>query len=366
MKHSPRQILVICTRRIGDVLLTTPLIRSIKLTWPQAMIDVLVFKGTEGIIIHNPDIREVFTLRERPQLIKDLRFLIKIFRRYDLAISSLPGDRPIFYAYMAGRYRVGMLKPSSQNPFWKKWLLSQSVQFDNDNTHTVLMNLKLAQLLQLKIASDVVVSWATDDQNQVQKLLNFDIENKPFAVLHTTPKFTYKMWHQQGWISVARWLQEQGIHIVFTGSQQPSEMAYINEIIPHLYDPVLNLAGQLSLGQLGFLLSRARTFVGPDTVVTHMAAALGISTIALFGPSNPIKWGPWPKNWQSINPFVLQGSQQKNNVYLIQGRGNCVPCMQEGCDRHVNSRSDCLQELAAADVIAAIDFFQNCGVDQSL
>lgn len=355
MKHFPKQVLIVCTRRIGDVLLTTPLIHSIKITWPQAVIDILVFKGTEGIVANNSDIRKIFSVEERPRLIKDLRLLIKIFRRYDLAISTLPGDRPTFYTYLAGRHRVGMLNPSPQNSFWKRWLLSQSIPFDNDNTHTVLMNLKLAQLLQLKISSDVVVSWAENDPSQVKKLLNFDIEQKSFAVLHVIPKFTYKMWHQQGWIAVARRLQEQGMHVVFTGSGELSEVAYINEIMAQLSGHVLNLAGQLTLSQLGFLLSCARTFVGPDTVVTHMAAALGIPTIALFGPTNPIKWGPWPKGWQLVNPFILKGSQQRNNVYLVQGPGSCVPCMQEGCDRHINSRSDCLEKLPVSDVIAAID-----------
>ena len=62
--RKPR-ILVVALRRLGDVLLTTPLIRSLKRAWPDAAIDVLVFRGTEGILAGNPDIADVITMPER-------------------------------------------------------------------------------------------------------------------------------------------------------------------------------------------------------------------------------------------------------------------------------------------------------------
>ena len=114
------------------------------------------------------------------------------------------------------------------------------------------------------------------------------------------------------------------------------------------------MVGCLSLNQLAFLLSDSKIYIGPDTVVTHMAAALGVPTVALFGPSNPVKWGPWPKAWNLTNPFIPIGSQQRNNVCLIQGTGACVPCFKEGCDSHINSRSQCLENLAAEQVITAV------------
>ncbi len=61
----PRSILVSCTRRIGDVLLATPLVRSLKRRWPDAQIDMIVFKGTEGVLEHNPDIRRVIVVAQR-------------------------------------------------------------------------------------------------------------------------------------------------------------------------------------------------------------------------------------------------------------------------------------------------------------
>jgi heptosyltransferase III len=61
----PERILVVCTRRIGDVLLATPLIHSLRLAYPQSLIDVLVFAGTAGVLSGNPDVSKVIPVAER-------------------------------------------------------------------------------------------------------------------------------------------------------------------------------------------------------------------------------------------------------------------------------------------------------------
>jgi len=77
--------------------------------------------------------------------------------------------------------------------------------------------------------------------------------------------------------------------------------------------------------------------------------------VALFGPTNPVKWGPWPADHPvDVNPWQRTGSQGRGNVRLIQGAGACVPCGNEGCERHVESASDCLTGLPAERVIAGI------------
>ena len=131
-------------------------------------------------------------------------------------------------------------------------------------------------------------------------------------------------------------------------------MVQVDRLAKRMPASTINLAGRFTLNQTAYLISRARLYTGPDTVTTHMAAALGVPTIALFGPSDPQKWGPWPKGHVSeSSPYRLKGTQRLRNVYLLQGEGHCVPCLLEGCDRHIASFSDCLQQLPAARVIAA-------------
>ena len=85
-------------------------------------------------------------------------------------------------------------------------------------------------------------------------------------------------------------------------------------------DGALNLAGKLTLGGTGCLLAAPRSTSGPDTAVTHMAAALGVPTVALYGPTDPVKWGPWPRDYAgSGNPWRRLGSQASGSVRLLQG-----------------------------------------------
>lgn len=352
----PRKILVAVPLRIGDVLLATPVIRSMRLAWPQARIDVLVFKNTEGVLQRNPDIDRVITVPTRPGFWEHLRLIVGIFRRYDLALTTQLGDRPTLYAWIAGRTRVGMQDGSSKER-WKQRLLSRWAYFDRVNTHTVLTNLGLVDLLDIKRSHQVVVNWAEADSISVAKLLPFDVDTEPFAVLHLSPKFAYKMWHRDGWIELARWLEQRGVRAVLTGSGAADEMEYIAQIFRDMPSSTVNMAGQLSLGESAYLIARAKCYVGPDTALTHMAAALGTPTVALFGPSNPVKWGPWPHGYEEDrNPYQMHGTQRVNNVVLLQGeaKAGCVPCLEEGCERHNDSLSECLQTLPPARVIAAL------------
>jgi heptosyltransferase-3 len=83
---------------------------------------------------------------------------------------------------------------------------------------------------------------------------------------------------------------------------------------------------------------------------------MGIAVIAIYGPTNPVKWAPWPFGYnQNTNPFMRVGSQQLNNIHLVQGQGDSVPCHLEGCDRHQRSRSVCLDSLSFEKITAVID-----------
>jgi len=352
MRTPPHSVLVIVTRRIGDVLLATPLVRSLKRTWPDAVVDVLAFDGTQTALIGNPDVRRVLTVPERPSWTAHLAFILRLFRRYDIALSTQHGDRPTFYAFLAGRWRAGLLMPTRKES-WKRVLLQHWLPFDDLDTHTVRANLALADTIGASRQGDVVVCSSPNDERSAKGLVD---DERPFAVLHAYPKFNYKMWHAAGWVEVARWLAAQGMRVVLSGGAEARELTYIEEVARSMPAGTISAAGKLTLGASANLVSRARIYVGPDTAMTHVAAALGVPTVALYGPTNCVKWGPWPKaHPHDINPWNRLGSQRQGNVLLLQGAGACVPCHLEGCDRHIDSYSDCLQQLSAARVIAAIE-----------
>ena len=354
MKRDIRSVLIVCTRRIGDVLLATPVVRSLKRAYPEAAIDMLVFDGTQDVVAANPDIHRILAVAERPEIGPHLALLRSLWRRYDLALSVLAGDRPTFHAWAAGRYRAGTLLDDRKS-WWKRRLLHEWVPFDNLHTHTVAMNLRLLVPLQIKPFGTPVVSWTHEHEESVHRLFPRMRDSQRYAVFHVSPKFAYKSWTAEGWVALGRWLIDQGVMVVVTGMES-AEQRYCERVIHGLSDAV-NLIDLVTLPALGYLLSRAALYVGTDTAVSHMAAAVGVPTVVLFGPSNPVKWGPWPKDFPPTtqSPWRRQGSQRQGNVFLLQGEGDCVPCLAEGCDRHINSLSDCLQHLSANRVIAAAE-----------
>jgi heptosyltransferase-3 len=346
---APGRILVVATQRLGDVLLATPLIRSLRLAWPQAHIAALVFADTASILAANTDVDAVWTIPRRPTHREHVRLLRRLWRRFDLALSTGCGDRPTLYACVAGKRRIGLLEDGAKN-WWKRWLLDGSVPFDNLGTHTVAMNLQLADLAGIRRSHAVVADWRPEDEAVVREAVG----SRAYAVLHLQPRFVYKEWHAAGWTALGRWLAASGLRIVLTGSDDAEERVALDRVLPTLPQGSLSVAGRFTLAQVACLLDRARLYVGPDTVITHMAAALGTPTVARYGPSNLVKWGPWPRVCRAErSPFSMRGTQRSSNVIVVQGDGDCVPCTLEGCERHVKSLSACLQQLPAQKVIDA-------------
>ncbi len=355
MNYPASKILLIATRQIGDVLLVTPLLRSLRRAYPNASIDVLVYEGKGGIIVGNPDCDRLISIAEHPNLRQYTALLRQIFRRYDLAISTLSGDRPLIYAFLAAPKRISIVPPARWQNVWKRFITQAWTELDNDSTHTVVQNLRLADLLRIERCHEVVLPHSSNATETLDRLLAFPWQQQGFAVLHLLPMWHYKRWTLTGWEALARYLTQNDMWVVLTGGGDKQELDYLRHALSKMPDTVINLAGKLNFAELACLIGTAKVYIGPDTCVTHLAAATGTPTVALYGPTNPLKWAPWPQGWQEDNkPFQRKGTQHKGNVILVQGEGHCVPCHQEGCDRHRRSASRCLEELSAIKVIQAV------------
>jgi heptosyltransferase-3 len=167
--------------------------------------------------------------------------------------------------------------------------------------------------------------------------------------------YRYKRWTDAGWHALAAALVARGLTVVSTGGPAPDEKAYLDQLWGAAPVPVTRLEGRLSWPQLTQLLRGAVVYVGTDTSVTHLAAGSGCPTIALFGATSPRLIGPWPiggltRVWDPSGTI-----QRRGNVRIVQNPLPCLPCERLGCDGHLDSRAQCLDELDVRQVLAAVD-----------
>ncbi len=276
-------VLVVALRRLGDVLLTTPLIRSVHRAWPGAKIDALVFAGTAAILQGNPDIHRIIAMPERPTVGETGRLIARLWRRYDLAISTQTGDRPALFALLGGRVRAGLVPPqgSGVGGAFKRLGFRRWTPIVEE-IHRVEQMLRIADALGIARVGEVVPPAAAPAQGAGA--------SGTYAVIHAAPMYRYKQWTRDGWRALAAGLADRGLSVIAIGGPDESERRYLE----HVWQGVATVH-QARWPHTVSLLSAARVYVGPDTAVSHLAAATGCPTVALFGPMDPRIWGPWPR-----------------------------------------------------------------------
>jgi heptosyltransferase-3 len=337
------RILVVALRRLGDVLFATPLIASLRRALPQARIEALVFSDTAGMLAGNPDLDRIVTMPAARGTVESLGLAARLFKRYDLAISTQSGDRPTFFALIAGRRHVGAIDAGRRGELRRR-ALTRAVP-NQPGLHRLEEMLRLADAVGVGRVPRLVCPQGATPRR---------FAPGPYAVVHAAPNFTYKRWTHDGWRALAAALAERGLAVLATGGPSPAERAFLDDVWGAA-GAVTRVDGTLSWPELTDLLAQARLYVGPDTSITHLAAASGCPTVALYGPTDPRLWGPVPaagleQMWEAAGTI-----QQRGNVWLVQNPLPCLPCQNEGCERHLTSFSRCLDELAPAQVLRAVD-----------
>ena len=349
-----KRVLVIATRQIGDVLLTTPLIRAARERWPDARIDVIGFAGTLGMLRGNPDLGGYIETPAGPGWRGTRDVMARLWRRYDLALVTDPGDRAHLLGWAAAPRRAGIVPARGGSNWWKRALLFHTVVAAGDlGTAHVTAEKRSLLAPWMKASSDAPVVVAPPAM-----ALPADIEAavQPGAiVVHAPSMWPYKQWPLAHFEALVKELLAMGRQVVLTGSAGARDQECIAPLLGLASAPrLLDASGRLDFNQLVTLFQRAALYIGPDTSVSHLAAATGVPVIAIFGPTNPQRWAPWPAKPNAAALFERSTlMQQVGNVTLLQSALPCVPCGKAGCEDHRQSRSDCLQDIGPERVIEA-------------
>lgn len=347
-RHSSSpSFLIVSLRYIGDVLLSTPLALSIKKQLPEAQVDYLVFEGTEGILKKNPHIRSVLTI---PPESKNILFYASLLNRYDYAIGTNPSDRTAFYCACGGRQAVGF-SYLSRKEWWKKLLLNKC-NFYNDKIHIVPLILTQLEFLGIPPLPRVVMGYDFNDETFVGEMLG----KEEYILLHPYTRKRYKYWPADSWATLADMIQAKlGLRAIFTVSPDPNDNDYMNAIKAGASSDILTFPKSVSLNQLAVAIKNSRAYVGVDTVVTHMAAALDVPTVALLGPTLVRHFGPWPNDYPGTMPYSHSGcTQRAGKITVVQKNWPCVPCNQEICSRTNKDQMECITAITAKEVLSEL------------
>jgi heptosyltransferase-3 len=371
--RTPKRVLFIATRQIGDVLITTPLITKARALWPHAEFHFLGYRGKLDMLKGNPDIQEWIETSDHPGFAEYWRLFRKIFQRYDLAFVTQPSDRAYFYGSIAALRRVGVVgahpqgKGKDNKNAWKKAISMHTVEVNYFHQHVIIEKLRLLEPFYPSpaIANQALFEdgvWVTPPAAESLSTQIAQQLRVPYVVIHPGPLTAYKRWPLGHWKAIIEWLSAQGLQVVLSASPAEQDLKLNRDVLALLNAEsranVMDTQGQLTLAQAGTLLRDALFYIGVDTSISHLAAACNTKTIALFGPTPPSNFGPWPNGFTGTAPYHLRArSQTVGNVTILQGPGECVPCRKAGCDDHVNSRSECLNLLDPEQVIAAAKSF---------
>ncbi|OZA73441.1 glycosyltransferase family 9 protein, partial [Polynucleobacter sp. 39-46-10] len=323
----------------------------------------------------NPDITQIIETSDRPKFKEYLSLFFKLFQRYDLAVVTQPSDRAYFYALVAAHHRVGVLgghpqgltdqdkakksKSDKQNA-WKKAISLHTVDVDYFAQHVITEKLRLLEIFYKKprdlFSKPISVTPPAGDP------ITPSIAGQlyaPYLVVHPGPLTAYKRWPLAYWQTLLTWITKQGWQVVLSASPAKQDLQLNKDILSLLDEEtrshVVDTAGLLTIPQAGTLIRGAIAYIGVDTSITHLAAACNTPTIALFGPTPPTNFGPWPNSFIGEQPYQLRArSQTVGHVTILQGPGECVPCRKAGCEDRANSRSECLDLLEPNQVIAAL------------
>ena len=304
------RILLIKLRHHGDMLLTTPVIDSLRQKWPQAQIDVLLYEETRDMLAAHPTIGTIYGIDRKWKQLGTLKHLQKEWQllcalrkqHYHLVINLADQGRSAIVTRFTGApVRLGFAFNKRNNPFWR-FCHSDLVSVANHKSlHTVEQNLSILSPLQVAPEPAVTMAYSAEDWHHARQELVQKGVGDNYIVIQPTSRWFFKCWDESKMAQTITALQQDGHTVVLTAGPDKKELAMIDRILAASPKTgVVSLAGQLTLRQLASLIDHACLFIGVDSVPMHMAAALQTPCVALFGPSKLTFWSPWQVNGEVI------------------------------------------------------------------
>lgn len=318
------RILVIKISSLGDLILAIPSLKALKERFPQGKICLLTSKQYTSLIYKCPYVDEVLTVEDKYKGIKNILSLTRRLRRYsfDYVVDLQNNYASHLIAFLAfPRYSFGYSLRGGK-------LLTKNIKYCHQDSPLVSQE-KILNLLGIKLYEKKLIFWPTDD-NAADKLADGQFIGVNMAA---SSKWSSKNWPLENIKQFAELINKNlpSYKIVLLGTEDAVNSATMLE--SSLGFPIVNLCGKVTLGQLPAVIKRLKILITPDTATLHLAVALNISTIGLFGPTNP---------WSHI--------VKSDNLCIFVKKFPCSYCYSPRC-RNVD-KNLCMKTIAAQEIFA--------------
>ena len=328
-KNKWKKIVVFRTDRIGDLILSMPVVEALKAFLPASQIDLFVNPYTVPLANLQRNVSRV--IADTHPTYRDLSALTQFLKSqdYGLAIHLYPIPRLALATFRAGvPVRVG----TTYRYF--SFLYNRRIRLHRRNAgmHERDLNLKLIEGIGIPVGP-VTAGLEIPDRfrEEVLRLLaskGIDASKEAFAVLHPGSKGSSLNWPAERFGELGRGILNRGFPVVFTGSEEDRHV--VDRVQTVMNGGATDLCGELDLEHLAALLSKAALVIANSTGPLHLADALGTKVIGLFSPyrsAAPHRWGPYG---QPENVFVPDGVVCKRCTRDRCERYNCLASIDPG------------------------------------
>ena len=295
-----KRVLVVRLRSIGDTVLATPSLIALRRFLPEAQIDILLEDWVAPILDGFDAVDNVLTVSRQSKKSR-IETALQIRRnKYDVAFNLHGGTTATFFVRASGaKHRVGYSE--YQYNFLYNHLLSSASDFwQQEHTHSAEQQLALLGFVGVPV-DDKPKSRLTITKKNVEEMDLFlhiyGIDEEKIALIHPAAAFDTKQWATENFAKVIDYLALRGIFsVVVTTPKEERIINQLNEKTSTLFHGFTDL----NLAEITALASRAEIFIGNDSGIAHIAAAVETPSVVIFGSSNINHWRPWTNGKSEI------------------------------------------------------------------
>lgn len=338
-----KKILIIQTAFLGDVILTTPLVKATRKLFPEAKLSFLLIPQTKGVFSNNPYLDDiiVYDKKRDGKKLKDFFHLIKKIKqeKFDLALIPHRSLRSALLAYLSKiPKRIGFDR--SEGFF----LSTKKVKY-NSLIHEIERNLSLLNQFNLEPLNVEPLNTAPElfpsenDTLFIQRFLKDSGIDEKGKIVAIAPGSVWqtKRWLAQRFAQVADLLiEKENVKIVLVGGKEDKDLC--NHIADMMERKPKVTAGKITVLQSAVLISKSKVLLSNDSAPVHIASATRTPTVVIFGSTTPdFGFGPYGDN----------------NI-IIQKKLYCRPCGIHGKKKCPEKHFRCMRDITVEEVLEAV------------